>query len=258
LVILPPLGGSAELMETFRRALGPRFETYVIEPPGFGDSPAPSGFPSTKKLAVAALDAWPAVDDAVLFGISLGGMVAQWIAVLAGSRLRGLVLASTAAIGLDALGGLPLASVAGCLVGEGNETLACLVSIIHRDADLETKTLAVDVSREHPRSKHDLVWLAAASAQHDASDVLREVRLPTLVVRGEDDDVISIDAHRTLVGLLPDARQVVLENARHDVTLDAPEALARAVTRFVDELELPRVAAPSNRRLPPSLPTSRS
>ena len=59
------------------------------------------------------------------------------------------------------------------------------------------------------------------------------LRMPVLIVEGEKTDADMREIDSVLAGCLPDARRVVLPNAKHTIQFDAPEALARAVAEFV-------------------------
>ena len=75
--------------------------------------------------------------------------------------------------------------------------------------------------------------LAAAVAAHDASHALTAIRAPTLVLTGADDELIPPRLQAALASDIPGAAQRTIAGAGHAVTLDQPEASARAVLAFV-------------------------
>lgn len=233
LVVVPQLAGSQALVRPFTDALPRELPVIVLEPPGCGASASPRGVPSTRRLAEAVLDAWDrrGLGRAHLFGISIGGMIAQWMAIDAPGLVDRLVLASTAAQGVRIVreaGFRPL-RLARCLLVPGSDTASCLAEKVAADAE----RALLDPVREQPRSKADLVWLAAAAATHDARRALSGVRSPTLILTGERDWVIRPETQAHLVELLPRARQEHIPACAHDLTLEQPTLCARHVAAFL-------------------------
>jgi pimeloyl-ACP methyl ester carboxylesterase len=242
LVIVPQLAGSRALVRPFTDALPRELAVEVIEPPGFGTSASPRGLPSTRRLAEAALDTWDrrGLGRAHLFGISIGGMVAQWMAIDAPGLVARLVLASTAAHGLRLVrqGGLRPWRMARCLLAP--EVGPCWAEQVLEDGPLTDVNELLEPVREQARSTRDLLWLAAAAARHDARDALSALRAPTLVLTGRDDRIIRPDTQADLATSIPDARHELVPDAAHDLTLEQPAACAARVAEF---LRAPRTAA---------------
>lgn len=238
LVVLPPLGGSGDLFAPFRDHLAAAARVVTCEPPGSGDAAAPRGVPSTRSLArdvIAALDAL-AIDRADLFGVSLGGMIAQWIAIRAPQRIRRLVLASTTARGLAGFASSPAQklALARCLLlpEPGVELAEAIVSDATLD-DPKEKARIEAALRAHPRPRSDLLWLAGAAATHDTSAELEKILAPTLVLTGGGDTLVPRDAQESLAHAIPEATQVTIDHAGHDVTLDQPALTASVVLEFL-------------------------
>ncbi len=67
-----------------------------------------------------------------------------------------------------------------------------------------------------------------------AAGALRKVALPVLVMSGEHDEIISAAHLKTLAGLLPKGRLLLVPGASHFVLWQQPEAFNRAVLEFLD------------------------
>jgi pimeloyl-ACP methyl ester carboxylesterase len=115
-----------------------------------------------------------------------------------------------------------------------------------RAADLETHGLAVLEGRSaetqqairHHKSAQGLAHAARGMlAQRDASliDSLAEIRVPTLVIVG-DQDTPFIAACEYMAKKIPGAKLEVIAGAGHSSNLDQPEAFNRALGRFLDAL----------------------
>lgn len=239
LVVVPQLAGSADLMRAFTREIERTMRVIVIEPPGFGSSSSPSGLPSTRALAAAAHAQWSerGIGRAHLFGVSLGGMIAQWMAIDAPERIDRLVLASTASRGAHVIarGKLRSLAVARCLLEPRSERARCLVDTVLTQGALDDERAAEvhDAAREHARSKADLAWLAAAAARHDTEGELDRIASPTLIVSGADDRMIPPAVQASLAARIRGASQVIVPACAHDVTLEQPERTATLVRSFL-------------------------
>jgi pimeloyl-ACP methyl ester carboxylesterase len=67
----------------------------------------------------------------------------------------------------------------------------------------------------------------------DAFDRLPEVRLPTLVLHGSDDQVIDVENARVLAARIPGAEIAIIEGAGHVYHSEQPEVADEIVLDFV-------------------------
>jgi pimeloyl-ACP methyl ester carboxylesterase len=77
----------------------------------------------------------------------------------------------------------------------------------------------------------------AMAARRDSFDTLREVRVPTLVVVGEEDALSPPSDAEAMVDAVPGAELVVLERAGHLSAVEAPDDFNDAVCEFVLRLD---------------------
>jgi 3-oxoadipate enol-lactonase len=99
LVFLHSLGSDRNQWRPQITVLSPAFRILEVDTRGFGKSDAPTGPYTLERLAtdVIELADMAGFDTFHLCGLSLGGMMAQWIAIHHPHRLRTLTLADTAA-----------------------------------------------------------------------------------------------------------------------------------------------------------------
>lgn len=73
---------------------------------------------------------------------------------------------------------------------------------------------------------------------------LRSLQAPTLLLRGQRSDVVSVETMQALLETVPDARFVDLQDAGHMVAGDANDAFTASVASFLHEVmpPLPRAA----------------
>jgi pimeloyl-ACP methyl ester carboxylesterase len=81
------------------------------------------------------------------------------------------------------------------------------------------------------------LWeLTAAPRTTNLPARLDEVRLPTLVITGDNDRVVAAELSARLADELPDARLVVIENCGHVPHEECPEEFLAAVRAFLGDL----------------------
>jgi pimeloyl-ACP methyl ester carboxylesterase len=180
------------------------------------------------------------LDRVVLGGLSLGGYVA--LAFMRGhaDRVSGLVLLDTKATADgDQARGDRLA-MAERVLAEGNGFVP----------EVMLPRLLGQTSREHrPEVVEKVAALireqapaAIAGAQRgmaaraDTTDVLATIKVPTLVVTGEEDVVTGPEVGRDLAAGIPGARFLLVEEAGHLVNLEQPEIVNEALLDFLAPL----------------------
>lgn len=185
--------------------------------------------------------------QAHVFGLSLGGMVATWLAIDRPDLVRGLVLASTPARGTDALRALAaprsaergLRVVASLVRSEGEREAGLAEQVLSqrfRSAEPARTAQILEQLRSDGGSLRGLLQHAAAAALHDASYDVARVSAPTLCLAGALDELVRPSAIAALANVIPDARYDVIAEAGHDLSLEAPHELARRVVRFFGSL----------------------
>lgn len=199
--------------------------------------------------ALAVLDAL-AIERAHVFGLSLGGMVASWLAVDAPTRVDRLVLASTPTRGIEVhpggwQRGLALAR---CLLQFPRAAEACLATHVlsnaFRAAHPDEVTRIQARARERPASHCGLLALLGAAAQHDFSARAGDIHADTLVLAGECDALLAVGEQRQFAARLPRARFALVPGAGHDVSAEAPTVVVALV---LAHLRAAARAAPENR-----------
>ncbi len=240
LLLVRPLAGTVELWGRFRAQLAAERCVIVFDARGSGRSSDARFATTTRGMAddACAVLAHLGVARADVFGISLGGMVATWLAADAPTVVRRLVLASTAvrgtAVTREGIG--RLATMAQCLLRAAPDAEACLASAVlsqtFRRNAAETARIEALV-RAHPSSRMNLVKLIAAAALHDGRAAVGRVRQPTLVLAGAADTVLAPAVQRALVERIAGAIYEEVPDAGHDLTLEAPALAAARVLAFV-------------------------
>ena len=251
-LLLRPLGGPMALWGEFRDVLAGKMRVIAFDPCGAGrSSPEPLGT-TTREMArdaVLVLDHL-GVPRAHVFGISLGGMVATWLAIDAPARVDRLCIASAGPVGLD-LSHLDLGrgmAMAVCMMEPEEYVEAYLTrEVLSRDVrneELERVQEIMDTVAAEPASRADILKHTLAAARHDARDELHRIQAPTLVLTGDHDELMGSEPSAALSRGIPGARLEVIAGAGHDVTLEEPVATAERVAAFFLDQATRATAAP--------------
>jgi len=241
-LLIRPLGGSMALWGSFRTRLAETFRILAYDHRGSGRSSGAPSITTTKALARDAMHLLDhlEVERAHVFGISLGGMVATWLAILAPARVSKLCIAAAPARGL-ALSRVGLEhglSLAACLARPRKTIQGTLVTRIlsrhFREGHPDELRRIVRLADEEPSSRMALAKLALAGAMHDARGSLSRITARTLVMAGEYDAILGTEPPRTLAASIDHAQFAIIEESGHDLTLEQPLATAANLAGFLE------------------------
>jgi 3-oxoadipate enol-lactonase len=221
--------------------LAERFRVVLIDNRGVGESDAPQGPYTVAQMAddVAAVLDDAGIERTNLFGVSLGGYIAQEFALAYPDRLAKLVLVSTApggarahpmpAAGLAAFGKYPTM--------EREAGLRLMVENSLGDRGVrDVPGLADEVFAYRLAHAPSLAaWQAQASAgaTFDAYARVGRVQAPTLAVQGGADNVVDPRNAELLGELIPGARVEIVPDRGHLLVWEDSERVAELVTEFL-------------------------
>jgi len=193
-----------------------RFTTVTMDWRGTGDSGKPDEPYSTHGFAgdvVAVLDAL-GLERAHVYGTSMGGRVAQWLAADRPERVGALILGCTSPGGPNALE--RDTAVRKALVQPDRAAAdRFLLELMYTPGWLETHQGPYFTVGDPGMPGHAVRRHLAASNGHDAWDALPAIKAPTLVLHGAD-DVFNPAANAPLIAeRVPDAELRLIEGARH-------------------------------------------
>jgi pimeloyl-ACP methyl ester carboxylesterase len=223
--------------EPFLRALEPGFALVAYDHRGIGRSGRLRGEFSLADLAgdaAALLDAL-GIESAHVLGISMGGMVAQELALRHPDRLRSLTLGCTYAGGPGSVLTAPeiWQRLAEPMLARDRERairagFELNVSKAYA-ADEEGWRAYRERATQLPAPVPVLVAQAQAVAGHDVSARLAEIAVPTLVLHGDEDQMLVVANGRMIAEAIPGARLEVLQGVGHLFWIEQPERTAELV-----------------------------
>ncbi|MGV9323548.1 alpha/beta fold hydrolase [Streptosporangium sandarakinum] len=209
---------------------------------GFGGSVLGDEEPSLDVMAddVARTLDREGVDRAVVGGLSMGGYVTMALCRRHPDRLMGVVLADTKASADPDQARANRERIAAAVVEDGSavlleEVLPPLVgrTTAERRAMVYGRVRGL-VQSAPPRA---VAWAQRAmAARPDSFDTLRGLKVPALVLVGEEDGLTPRGDAEAMVEAVPDGRLAVIEKAGHLSAVEQPEAFNRALAGFIAEL----------------------
>jgi 3-oxoadipate enol-lactonase len=221
-------------------ALDPYFQVLRYDTRGHGASDAPPGTYTLELLGedvVKLLDAL-GIDRVHFVGLSMGGMIGQCLALNYSHRVKSLALCDTAAIvpaeaqplwqermdkackkGMEALLDQTMERwFTPSFLKENSKMLALI----------REQLLATPVS--------GYIGCSEAIRKLNYLERLSEIKMPTLIMVGEDDPGTPVSASEAMHERISNSRLVVLPSARHLSNVEQAEAFNAALLNFVRNL----------------------
>ena len=221
LIMLPGLGdglttvkGTAFPMALMYRIFAKDFTVYMFS----RRNDLPEHF-TTRDMARDLAEAMDrlGIEKADILGVSMGGMIAQYLAIDFPDKVNKLVLAVTSAKPNAVL----LESVEEwiTLAESGNHT-AFMDSNVRRiySSDYYRKNkwmIPLTGKLTKPRSYDRFFIQANACLEHDAFELLPRIQAPTLIIGGEQDKALSGDASRDLAASIPNGQLLMYSQWGH-------------------------------------------
>jgi len=209
---------------------------HVIAPshPGFGGSEQPASFNSIDDLAYFYLDLIDELDldHIILAGVSLGGWIAAEMAVKSCARLSHLVLANPVGIKISDRETHDIADIFALT----EEQLAELAYFDPAAGKHDYKAMPEAEVRVVARNREATARYGWSPYMHDPKlkARLHRIRVPTLLLWGTADRILSRPYGQAYRAAIPGARLAPIERAGHFPHLEQPDEFARRIFAFVD------------------------
>jgi len=233
---------SSRVFDPILDLYGQHFECLTYDNRGSGRSDAPWRLTSMPELAgdaVRLLDAL-GVESAHVYGLSMGGMIAQELAIRFPERVRGLVLGCSTPGGPWAIrpnmrewGALARLAIGGLRGADRMLAGALFSPEFRREQPERARELLThfEVARSRPHAIAGHWW---ASFYHDTVSRLARIQAPTLVMHGERDAMAPLANARLLADRIPQAEVAVVPGAGHAYLLERPEESFAMLTGWLD------------------------
>jgi|GEM_PF-827149 len=244
------IGTSSWMFRYLLPELGRRYRTLAPDLPGFGRSetmacrPSVDNYTDFVRRFADRLD----VDRCHLVGVSVGGTIALHFAQKYPERLRKLVVQGSVFRGRD----LPNRfRILYRLIG--NSPLIDLVPKVplkwwffirrldfgrdtRRLAKEDRKRMVGDILRAPNQT---LVNVGRELLNLDLSEDARHIRLPTLILDGENARLVNAEASRQLHRLIPGSELHIISDCGHNLALEKPQDFLNYMLPFLENMAEP-------------------
>lgn len=224
------------------KGLSGQARTITIDLRGHGESQAPLWFATVDTYAaeVAGLLDHLAIDRAVICGFSMGGYVTFAFLRKYPQRVAGLILADTRAQADTPEGKQGRFNTAQTAHTQGATAIAdaMLPRLLTEKTISERKDVADAVRQiiETTPVTGIAADLMALAERPDSVDMLPGIKVPTLVLVGDQDALTPPADSQLMAEKIPGARLVTIAGAAHLSNVEQPEAFNSAVSEFLKGL----------------------
>jgi len=240
LLLIMGLGASLDQWRRTLPALSAHYRTIVFDNRGVGKTDMPEGpYPiaTMAEDARCVLDA-AGVQSAHVYGISMGGMIAQELALQYPARVRKLVLGCTSPGGpqvvrADAEANALLMNRPNMTIDEALEASIPILYDSHTPRERIDEDLAIRRKTYPPAAAFMSQMMGIFAWQ--SWDRVAAITAPTLVIHGASDRLVPPGNGELIAGRIPGAKWVLLPNAGHIYPTDQTERSNEAILAFLGD-----------------------
>ena len=228
LIMIPGLGdglrtvkGTAAPMAMMYRCFSKDFTVYAFS----RKRDLPKGY-TTRDMARDQAEAMErlGIEKADIFGVSMGGMIAQHLAIDFSEKVNKLILTVTSArpnpILLESIDEWVDCARRG---DHGAFMDSNLRRIYSDDYYRKNKAMAPLIGKLTKPASYDRFFIQAeACLNHDAYESLHKIKVPTLVVGGEQDKALGGDASREIASAIANTQLLMYEQWGHGLYEEEP------------------------------------
>lgn len=255
-LLIMGLGYASGMWHRVRPALAQRFRTLAFDNRGVGLSDVPSGPYSIATMAADAASVLDAagVASAHVFGVSMGGMIAQEFALQFPARTRSLILGCTSPGGSSAV--RADSKVLDILLVRGITPEQARTAILPYIYDESTPPAVIDedvnLRRNWLPSPQGYTAQLQAIRAWEAYSRIDQIAAPTLIIHGRSDALIPPGNAELIARRIPGAKLVLLEHASHMFLTDQAAVTENEILGFLASQE----GSPSEESSPPHSPAN--
>jgi pimeloyl-ACP methyl ester carboxylesterase len=221
-----------------RPVVSAHYRTILFDNRGVGKSDVLQGAYSIAQMAAdaaAVLDT-AGITKAHVFGMSMGGMIAQEFALNYPERVNRLVLGCTACGGRNAIPAsqtvLDVVMARARMTPEAGAE-AMVPYIYDRSTPCERIEEDLAIRRRTYPEEAGYMGQVQAIFAWTSFDRLGSIGVPALIIHGDTDQLVPAENARILAQAIVASRLVILSHASHLFVTDQPEASHREVLAFL-------------------------
>jgi 3-oxoadipate enol-lactonase len=218
-------------------SLEPHFQVLRYDMRGHGDSDAPDGAYTLELLvedAVALLDAL-SIARAHFVGLSIGGMIGQGLGLSYGDRLKSLTLCDTSAIMPDEAQPILQERIAAAREDGMADQVEGTLERWFTPQYLQENPPEVEMIRRQVAATPLAGYIGCSEALRGLNYLgrLSAIKLPTLIMVGEEDPGTPVAASEAIHERIVGSRLVILPSARHLSNIEQADLFNQSLIDFL-------------------------
>ncbi len=221
-----------EAESEFVQALAREREVIIPNPPGFGDSPEVERITTIDDIAYLWLDLLDELDlrNVLVVGCSLGGWIAAEMATKSCERIGRLVLAGATGIKIGGPFARDIADIYAL-----NKAELTARTYAEPAAAPDYAAMADTAVERIARNRLATVKFCWEPYMHNPKlkDRLHRIAVPTLVLWGASDRIVTSDYGRAYAAAIPGAKFEVIDGAGHLPQLEQPTKTLSVLSTFL-------------------------
>ncbi|MBR4163321.1 MAG: alpha/beta hydrolase [Solobacterium sp.] len=226
LVIIPGLSdgmatvkGMALPFALMYHYLSLRYKVYIFSRPNHLSAQDPS-LVTTRHMAQDLSEAMDrlAINDVYVVGISMGGMIVQWLAIDHPEKVNRLALVVTAAKPNEMMREVVSNWIGLAEEGKIKELMLDTAEKTYTGNNITAKLSAGLIQL---KDKERFCREAKACLQHDAWEMLDQITCPTLIIGGRKDATVGVEASLSIKEKISDSQLYIYEKYGHGLYEEA-------------------------------------
>ena len=222
LILLHGALGSSKTLAPLQQALAPDFQLHTFDFHGHGESPAQTFNMATLAEQVRTYIESSGLDRPHVFGYSMGGYVALYLAQQAPNLLGRIVTLGTKFNWTPEIAAISIRGLQADKIEEKVPKYAAYLASLHGETEwrelLQHTALMMDSLGAYP-------ILSPASVQ--------QISNPTLICLGEQDNMVSQEESEAIAQALPQGQFQILPQTQHPIQKVDPKVLAPYLQTFL-------------------------
>ena len=222
--------------------LSKAFKILIFDNRGAGQTDKPKQEYSIKGFAedtIGLMDALK-IQKAHVFGISMGGMIAQELVLNHPNRVGKLILCSTNC-GMSKMV-FPSTEVTEILTRQRvdvtpEEVAEMTIPLLYPDAFIKNNPEiiqnTIEMILKHPIPGFAFQLQVGAIMKFDTCRRIKKLNTPTLIIHGTEDILVPTGNASILEKRIPNAKKILIDGAGHGVYRQEPEIFTKSVLEFL-------------------------
>lgn len=183
------------------------------------------------------------IESALVYGVSMGGMIAQEMALRHPGRVIKMVLGCTTTGGPEAIAPeeetiAALLTAMKLMASDPEQAVDILLPVVHPPdfvtAHPEIKQMALMGAAMIPPAPADVIdQTLQGIAQFNSYDRLPEIKCPVMIVHGQRDILLKPENAQVLKSRLPHAELFMIPNAGHNFFAEDPMGVHQRIIEFL-------------------------